>query len=44
MVLFSVQDIALWLDSMRLIGEVSLEWDRRLPVVIPISNVRQVHN
>ena len=31
-VLFSVQDIAMWLDRTRLIGKVSLEWDRGLHV------------
>ncbi len=32
-VLFTVQDIAMWLDRARLIGKVSLEWDRGLHVV-----------
>ena len=35
-VLFSVQDIAMWLDRTRLTGKVSLEWDRGLHVVISI--------
>ncbi len=26
-VLFSVQDIGMWLDRVRLIGKVSLEWN-----------------
>ena len=35
-VLFSVQDIAIWLDRVRLIGKVSLEWNRGLHVVMSI--------
>ncbi len=33
-VLFSVQDIAMWLDRVRLIGKVSLGWNRGLHVVM----------
>ncbi len=29
-----VQDIAMWLDRARLIGKVSLKWDRGLHVVM----------
>ena len=32
--LFSVKDIAMWFDRGRLIGKVSLEWDRGLHVVM----------
>ena len=37
MVLCSVQDISLWLDRVRLIGKVSLEWNR--PIGVACSDV-----